>query len=157
MDTSSGTLDDAKATKYAPFSLLPHNLTLVSVQSPSLVVHALAPYVAQQRYPAHSKKIPVLPAHQFQMRCVGAEDGQKCQRCKRANVELVAELHLLISSSLTPFAPSCIFEKHRRGRKPGSKYSLFPTFPFIMLTPFPGYLRLRRCSVVSKKVSILQR
>ncbi|KAG6833202.1 hypothetical protein H0H87_010265 [Tephrocybe sp. NHM501043] len=38
------------------------------------------------------------------MRCVGAEDGQKCQRCKRANVE-------------------CIFEKHRRGRKPGSKLS----------------------------------
>ncbi|KAF5372913.1 hypothetical protein D9758_001761 [Tetrapyrgos nigripes] len=39
------------------------------------------------------------------MKCVGAEDGQKqCQRCKRANVE-------------------CIFEKHRRGRKPGSKLS----------------------------------
>jgi hypothetical protein len=39
------------------------------------------------------------------MKCVGAEDGQKqCQRCKRSNVE-------------------CIFEKHRRGRKPGSKLS----------------------------------
>ncbi|KAF9052795.1 fungal-specific transcription factor domain-containing protein [Panaeolus papilionaceus] len=39
------------------------------------------------------------------MKCVGAEDGQKqCQRCKRTNVE-------------------CIFEKHRRGRKPGSKLS----------------------------------
>ncbi|KAJ3502028.1 hypothetical protein NLJ89_g9072 [Agrocybe chaxingu] len=39
------------------------------------------------------------------MKCVGAEDGQRqCQRCKRANVE-------------------CIFEKHRRGRKPGSKLS----------------------------------
>ncbi|KIK63832.1 hypothetical protein GYMLUDRAFT_162284 [Collybiopsis luxurians FD-317 M1] len=39
------------------------------------------------------------------MKCVGAEDGQKqCQRCRRANVE-------------------CIFEKHRRGRKPGSKLS----------------------------------
>ncbi|KAJ7470490.1 fungal-specific transcription factor domain-containing protein [Mycena latifolia] len=39
------------------------------------------------------------------MKCVGADDGQKqCQRCKRANVE-------------------CIFEKHRRGRKPGSKLS----------------------------------
>ncbi|KAJ7489970.1 fungal-specific transcription factor domain-containing protein [Mycena galericulata] len=37
------------------------------------------------------------------MKCVGADDGQKqCQRCKRANVE-------------------CVFEKHRRGRKPGSK------------------------------------
>ncbi|KDR81356.1 hypothetical protein GALMADRAFT_239209 [Galerina marginata CBS 339.88] len=39
------------------------------------------------------------------MKCVGAEDGQKqCQRCRRANVE-------------------CVFEKHRRGRKPGSKLS----------------------------------
>ncbi|KAJ3761851.1 protein priB [Lentinula raphanica] len=39
------------------------------------------------------------------MKCVGAEDGQRqCQRCKRANVQ-------------------CIFEKHRRGRKPGSKLS----------------------------------
>ncbi|ESK88420.1 prib protein [Moniliophthora roreri MCA 2997] len=39
------------------------------------------------------------------MKCVGAEDGQKqCQRCKRAGVD-------------------CIFEKHRRGRKPGSKLS----------------------------------
>lgn len=39
------------------------------------------------------------------MKCVGAEDGQKqCQRCKRANAQ-------------------CVFEKHRRGRKPGSKLS----------------------------------
>ncbi|KAG7092200.1 hypothetical protein E1B28_008568 [Marasmius oreades] len=39
------------------------------------------------------------------MKCVGSEDGQKqCQRCKRAGVE-------------------CVFEKHRRGRKPGSKLS----------------------------------
>ncbi|KAI0062206.1 hypothetical protein BV25DRAFT_1804251 [Artomyces pyxidatus] len=39
------------------------------------------------------------------MKCVGAEDGQQpCQRCKRTGVD-------------------CIFEKHRRGRKPGSKLS----------------------------------
>ncbi|KAF9070312.1 fungal-specific transcription factor domain-containing protein [Rhodocollybia butyracea] len=39
------------------------------------------------------------------MKCIGAEDGQRpCQRCKRSNVE-------------------CVFEKHRRGRKPGSKLS----------------------------------
>lgn len=39
------------------------------------------------------------------MKCVGAEDGQNpCQRCKRTGAE-------------------CIFEKHRRGRKPGSKLS----------------------------------
>ncbi|KAH7889823.1 fungal-specific transcription factor domain-containing protein, partial [Phlebopus sp. FC_14] len=39
------------------------------------------------------------------MKCVGAEDSQQpCQRCKRTGVP-------------------CIFEKHRRGRKPGSKLS----------------------------------
>ncbi|KAI0693888.1 fungal-specific transcription factor domain-containing protein, partial [Cytidiella melzeri] len=38
------------------------------------------------------------------MKCVGAEDGQPCQRCKRSGAE-------------------CVFEKHRRGRKPGSKLS----------------------------------
>ncbi|KAF8835436.1 hypothetical protein BDN67DRAFT_913026 [Paxillus ammoniavirescens] len=39
------------------------------------------------------------------MKCVGAEDGQQqCQRCRRTNVD-------------------CVFEKHRRGRKPGSKLS----------------------------------
>lgn len=39
------------------------------------------------------------------MKCVGAEDGLKsCQRCTRTGVE-------------------CVFEKHRRGRKPGSKLS----------------------------------
>ncbi|KIJ27832.1 hypothetical protein M422DRAFT_190562 [Sphaerobolus stellatus SS14] len=43
---------------------------------------------------------------QAKMKCVGAEeDGKKpCQRCRRSNVE-------------------CVFEKHRRGRKPGSKIS----------------------------------
>ncbi|KDN51824.1 hypothetical protein RSAG8_00373, partial [Rhizoctonia solani AG-8 WAC10335] len=42
---------------------------------------------------------------QAKMRCIGAEDGQaQCQRCKRSNLE-------------------CVFEKHRRGRKPGSKLS----------------------------------
>ncbi|KAI0648197.1 fungal-specific transcription factor domain-containing protein [Trametes meyenii] len=42
---------------------------------------------------------------QAKMKCVGAEDGKsRCQRCQRADVE-------------------CIFEKHRRGRKPGSKLS----------------------------------
>ncbi|KAI0340148.1 hypothetical protein BDW22DRAFT_1334966, partial [Trametopsis cervina] len=38
------------------------------------------------------------------MKCVGADDGQPCQRCKRSGAE-------------------CVFEKHRRGRKPGSKLS----------------------------------
>ncbi|KAL4249524.1 Protease transcriptional activator prtT [Abortiporus biennis] len=39
------------------------------------------------------------------MKCVGGEEGVKpCQRCKRSGAE-------------------CIFEKHRRGRKPGSKLS----------------------------------
>ncbi|CAL1706513.1 unnamed protein product [Somion occarium] len=39
------------------------------------------------------------------MKCVGGEEGVKpCQRCKRSGAD-------------------CIFEKHRRGRKPGSKLS----------------------------------
>lgn len=38
------------------------------------------------------------------MRCIGAEEGGPCNRCKKQNTE-------------------CIFEKHRRGRKPGSKLS----------------------------------
>ncbi|KAI0086675.1 fungal-specific transcription factor domain-containing protein [Irpex rosettiformis] len=38
------------------------------------------------------------------MKCVGASEGQPCQRCKRSGSD-------------------CIFEKHRRGRKPGSKLS----------------------------------
>ncbi|KAK7692426.1 hypothetical protein QCA50_004051 [Cerrena zonata] len=42
---------------------------------------------------------------QAKMKCVGGEEGVKpCQRCKRSGAE-------------------CIFEKHRRGRKPGSKLS----------------------------------
>ncbi|KAI0792942.1 fungal-specific transcription factor domain-containing protein [Abortiporus biennis] len=38
------------------------------------------------------------------MKCVVTEDGSPCQRCARSGSE-------------------CIFEKHRRGRKPGSKLS----------------------------------
>ncbi|CAA7270167.1 unnamed protein product [Cyclocybe aegerita] len=57
------------------------------------------------------------------MKCVGAEDGQRqCQRCKRANVEYVLFFFPFNQPSPHP-APSCIFEKHRRGRKPGSKLS----------------------------------
>ncbi|KAI0362810.1 hypothetical protein OH77DRAFT_1492105 [Trametes cingulata] len=42
---------------------------------------------------------------QAKMKCVVPEDGsQRCQRCIRAGVD-------------------CVFEKHRRGRKPGSKLS----------------------------------
>ncbi|EIM82597.1 uncharacterized protein STEHIDRAFT_64714 [Stereum hirsutum FP-91666 SS1] len=60
----------------------------------------------------HSSKAPVVRGARActvcraaKMKCVGAEDGtQPCQRCKRSNSE-------------------CIFEKHRRGRKPGSKLS----------------------------------
>ncbi|KAI8998949.1 fungal-specific transcription factor domain-containing protein [Trametes punicea] len=60
----------------------------------------------------HSAKTPVqrgaracTVCRQAKMKCVGAEDGtQRCQRCQRAGVE-------------------CVFEKHRRGRKPGSKLS----------------------------------
>ncbi|KAL6309215.1 fungal-specific transcription factor domain-containing protein [Sparassis latifolia] len=43
---------------------------------------------------------------QAKMKCVGADDANNipCQRCKRAGLD-------------------CIFEKHRRGRKPGSRLS----------------------------------
>ncbi|KAG6332253.1 hypothetical protein ID866_6833 [Astraeus odoratus] len=52
-----------------------------------------------------SKPPIVRNARACTMKCVGAEDGQRpCQRCKRTNAE-------------------CVFEKHRRGRKPGSKLS----------------------------------
>ncbi|KAJ3849259.1 fungal-specific transcription factor domain-containing protein [Lentinula lateritia] len=57
------------------------------------------------------------------MKCVGAEDGQRqCQRCKRANVQYAT---CGISFKLLPYVVivRCIFEKHRRGRKPGSKLS----------------------------------
>jgi hypothetical protein len=54
------------------------------------------------------------------MKCVGAEDGsQPCQRCRRTGVESV-----LISSRrgiISLKSSRCVFERHRRGRKPGSK------------------------------------
>ncbi|KDQ59395.1 hypothetical protein JAAARDRAFT_32954 [Jaapia argillacea MUCL 33604] len=66
----------------------------------------------QPQSPDNSSKAPVVRGaractvcRQAKMKCVGSEDGTKqCQRCKRAGVE-------------------CVFEKHRRGRKPGSKLS----------------------------------
>ncbi|KAI0747772.1 hypothetical protein C8Q80DRAFT_1316191 [Daedaleopsis nitida] len=62
--------------------------------------------------PLSSTKTPVqrgaracTVCRQAKMKCVGAEDGTKrCQRCQRSGAE-------------------CVFEKHRRGRKPGSKLS----------------------------------
>ena len=56
------------------------------------------------------------------MKCVGAEDGQKpCQRCKRTNVEYVGNDIVLFDGRHILCHPRCVFEKHRRGRKPGSK------------------------------------
>lgn len=58
-----------------------------------------------------------------QMKCVGAEDGQKpCQRCKRTNAEYVGNDAILLDACYILHTSRCIFEKHRRGRKPGSKY-----------------------------------
>ncbi|KAI0003317.1 fungal-specific transcription factor domain-containing protein [Russula compacta] len=65
-----------------------------------------------QSPPSHSGKAPVVRGARActvcraaKMKCVGAEDGsQPCQRCRRTGVE-------------------CVFERHRRGRKPGSKLS----------------------------------
>ncbi|KAI0653216.1 fungal-specific transcription factor domain-containing protein [Cubamyces menziesii] len=81
-----------------------------SVSSPS----SISPphLIAQRPFVSESGKPPVqrgaracTVCRQAKMKCVGAEDGtQRCQRCQRAGVE-------------------CVFEKHRRGRKPGSKLS----------------------------------
>ena len=96
----------------------------------------------------------------LQMKCVGAEDGnQPCQRCQRTNAECD---HLLFSSIIPSSAHinhfrRCIFEKHRRGRKPGSKsVSLtlsphIPSFPPFSDRQPKGCLRLQRCSVASKR------
>ncbi|KAI0822684.1 hypothetical protein BC628DRAFT_1326791 [Trametes gibbosa] len=64
-----------------------------------------APHNAPAKTPVHRGARACTVCRQAKMKCVGAEDGtQPCQRCQRAGVP-------------------CIFEKHRRGRKPGSKLS----------------------------------
>ncbi|EIW60705.1 uncharacterized protein TRAVEDRAFT_165719 [Trametes versicolor FP-101664 SS1] len=60
---------------------------------------------APAKTPVHRGARACMVCRQAKMKCVGAEDGtQRCQRCQRAGVD-------------------CVFEKHRRGRKPGSKLS----------------------------------
>ncbi|KAH9857745.1 fungal-specific transcription factor domain-containing protein [Lenzites betulinus] len=60
---------------------------------------------APAKTPVHRGARACTVCRQAKMKCVGAEDGtQPCQRCQRAGV-------------------ACVFEKHRRGRKPGSKLS----------------------------------
>lgn len=90
------------------------------------------------------------------MKCVGAEDGQKqCQRCKRANVESVSFFSPSFPFSLTHLCPRCVFEKHRRGRKPGSKYFFsIPTFDHHLYNILLDCPKLLKCFVVSKKVLI---
>ena len=64
-----------------------------------------------------------------QMKCVGAEDGQKpCQRCKRTNVEYVGNNVIPLDGRYILQPSRCVFEKHRRGRKPGSKYDEIISF-----------------------------
>ncbi|KAJ3477364.1 hypothetical protein NLI96_g10513 [Meripilus lineatus] len=70
------------------------------------------PTIQDQQQPKPTTKPPVIRGARActvcraaKMKCVGGEENVKpCQRCKRTGVE-------------------CIFEKHRRGRKPGSKLS----------------------------------
>ncbi|KAI0259973.1 fungal-specific transcription factor domain-containing protein [Gloeopeniophorella convolvens] len=72
----------------------------------------LSPFASPQLLLLPSGKAPVVRGARActvcraaKMKCVGAEDGtQPCQRCRRTGVE-------------------CVFERHRRGRKPGSKLS----------------------------------
>ena len=85
------------------------------------------------------------------MKCVGAEDGTRpCQRCKRANTECV-----FFSPPCPPLllilAARCIFEKHRRGRKPGSKYvrsRVLHPFPSLI----PASLRLSEASKMLRRL-----
>lgn len=95
------------------------------------------------------------------MKCVGAEDGhQPCQRCKRSNTECVF-FALLFPQYLLYFLTTalgrCVFEKHRRGRKPGSKSVPSPPNHLYSLShPTPtGSQRPPRCSDVSRKASAM--
>ncbi|OBZ75751.1 Protein priB [Grifola frondosa] len=90
----------------------PFPLNLLPPSSPSTVPFAVflnSQSSAQMSHPrktARSQRRQGMHSMQkAKMKCVGAEDGtQPCQRCKRSG-------------------NTCVFEKHRRGRKPGSKLS----------------------------------
>ncbi|KAF5358156.1 hypothetical protein D9756_001799 [Leucocoprinus leucothites] len=87
------------------------------------------------------------------MKCVGAEDGQKqCQRCKRANVEFVIPFSPLPRPPHPCHFSRCVFEKHRRGRKPGSK-SVY----FILICFSHPHLATPRLSEASKMLRRLEK
>jgi hypothetical protein len=87
----------------------------------SLGTLELAQYAAQLKYVLRVI-VRILWLTASQMKCVGAEDGQKpCQRCKRTNVEYVGNNVISLDGRYILLS-RCVFEKHRRGRKPGSKY-----------------------------------
>ena len=86
------------------------------------------------------------------MKCVGAEDGQKpCQRCKRTNVEYVGNNVIPPDGRYTLQLSRCIFEKHRRGRKPGSKYD------FNVDVFYPSNTSCPRLSEASKMLRRLEK
>ncbi|KDQ12322.1 hypothetical protein BOTBODRAFT_112983 [Botryobasidium botryosum FD-172 SS1] len=74
-------------------------------QQPSLAPPPSAPASSSGKAPVVRGARACTVCRQAKMRCIGADDGARaCQRCKKGNLE-------------------CVFEKHRRGRKPGSKLS----------------------------------
>ncbi|KAH9951420.1 hypothetical protein B0H21DRAFT_718945 [Amylocystis lapponica] len=81
----------------------PHSQALPAVEQSST---SLADTKASAKPPVVRGARACTVCRQAKMKCVGADDGNNipCQRCKRSGAE-------------------CIFEKHRRGRKPGSRLS----------------------------------
>ncbi len=101
------------------FSVVPSSMYAAVPRPPWSAALVPAPSVAppRSRLPILFQS-PLLPPAPDE--CVGAEDGQKqCQRCKRANVECAT--HSVALALCSHLLCRCIFEKHRRGRKPGSK------------------------------------
>ena len=97
----SSHLNSSPSSLHSPLLFLPSSTMFPSPAQPTM-----------QDPPKPTTKPPVIRGARActvcraaKMKCVGGEEGVKpCQRCKRTGVD-------------------CIFEKHRRGRKPGSKLS----------------------------------
>ncbi|KAI0071471.1 hypothetical protein K474DRAFT_1712429 [Panus rudis PR-1116 ss-1] len=84
---------------------------MFSPDPPPALQHQQQQPIALDGDKATQQKAPVVRGaractvcRQAKMKCVGGQEGVKCQRCQKSGNE-------------------CIFEKHRRGRKPGSKLS----------------------------------
>lgn len=91
----------------------------------------------------------------FQMKCVGAEDGQKqCQRCKRANVELVPTniSHFVTHTADVDASSRSIAEGVNPAPSKYPSYISSAAYTHVV----PGCQRHLRCFVASKRASIPQ-